>query len=426
MTVLNEREYRKAKTKLDRLKQSLQSPTFWEAVRIGFSPDTIEAQRSALEARIKKISADIEAYDELRRELASGPGSLEVHDLGLLPIVARIGRGWSQRELAERLGIKEQQIQRYEAERYASIKLSSYKRVLAELGIEASGTLLPIESQSGRVLKSAGLEISSEALREVNERGWLSPPGESTSVERSLSDVRRYVTDKASKVSGPVLLRGSVRSKKNVDPGALQVWRARIIDLAEKFARSGPREFDFVDISWVRDLVRLSVLPDGPLQAAKLLEERGVIFVVERHLSRTYLDGAAFLFNDRPVIGLTIRFDRLDNFWFTLLHELGHVFLHHSAGLEEGFFDNMEEEATDQVEHEADNFALDALIPREMWKTSPARFAKTIEPMRKFAQSIGVHEAIVVGRVRRERNYSLLSEFVGQGQVRNFFGTPEP
>jgi len=81
----------------------------------------------------------------------------------------------------------------------------------------------------------------------------------------------------------------------------------------------------------------------------------------------------------------------------------------------------MDADAETALEQQADDFAYDALIPKELWKTSPARFAKSVEPMRKFAQSIGVHEAIVVGRVRRERAYSAFSEFVGQGEVRRLF-----
>jgi HTH-type transcriptional regulator / antitoxin HigA len=216
----------------------------------------------------------------------------------------------------------------------------------------------------------------------------------------------------------PVLLRASVRGKSDTDVAALQLWHARASQLARQRASRPRRDFDFVDLSWTRDLVKLSPLSDGPRKAIEFLEDRGVCVVCERHLPRTYVDGAAFLVDDRPVIALSLRFDRLDNFWFTLLHELGHIFLHHANGLEEGFFDDIECDTTDQLEQEADRFASDALIPSELWKTSPARFAKTIDPMRKFARSIGIHEAIVVGRIRRERGYSMYSDFVGQGEVR--------
>ena len=55
-------------------------------------------------------------------------------------------------------------------------------------------------------------------------------------------------------------------------------------------------------------------------------DRHGIPLVIERHLPRTYLDGAALRLGDgRPVVALTLRYDRIDSFWFCLLHELAHV-----------------------------------------------------------------------------------------------------
>ena len=79
----------------------------------------------------------------------------------------------------------------------------------------------------------------------------------------------------------------------------------------------------------LRRLAQLSVMQNGPVQARELLARNGVGLEYASHLPRTHLDGAALRFPDsRPVIGLTLRYDRIDNFWFTLLHELAHVGLH--------------------------------------------------------------------------------------------------
>ena len=59
------------------------------------------------------------------------------------------------------------------------------------------------------------------------------------------------------------------------------------------------------------------------------MRENGIRFVVLRHLSWTYLDGAALRGPDRaPVVALSLRHDRLDHFWFSLTHELAHIMLH--------------------------------------------------------------------------------------------------
>ncbi len=95
-----------------------------------------------------------------------------------------------------------------------------------------------------------------------------------------------------------------------------------------------------LDDRWLPELVRLTKRQDGPQRAVILLAEKGIVLIVERHLSGSYLDGAAMLADgDTPVVGLTLRYDRLDNFWFVLMHELGHVFLHLFDGFALRLFD---------------------------------------------------------------------------------------
>jgi HTH-type transcriptional regulator/antitoxin HigA len=152
----------------------------------------------------------------------------------------------------------------------------------------------------------------------------------------------------------------------------------------------------------------------------RLARDKGIIIVIESQLKGLKLDGAAFLSGGTPIVGLTLRNDRIDNFWHTLLHELAHVYLHYLAGLAAGFFDEeLEVEKTDDLEIEADQFASSALIPSETWRLSPARISRSAGPIEGFANQLGIHPAIVFGRVRKERNnYSIFSDRVGSGLVR--------
>ena len=86
----------------------------------------------------------------------------------------------------------------------------------------------------------------------------------------------------------------------------------------------------------------MSVMEDGPVRARDCLGQHGVGLEYVKHLPRTHLDGAALRLPDsNPVIGLTLRYDRIDNFWYTLLHELAHVGLHlGSCSDETGFVDD--------------------------------------------------------------------------------------
>jgi HTH-type transcriptional regulator/antitoxin HigA len=135
------------------------------------------------------------------------------------------------------------------------------------------------------------------------------------------------------------------------------------------------------------------------------------------------LDGAALLSKEgRPVIGLAIRHDRIDNFWFTLAHELVHVEKHLTSA-DEAFVDDLDSEpGADAREREADRIASEAIIPRAIWKRSDAYRRRTPDAVQELALQLRLHPAIIAGRIRHDtRNFYILSQMVGTGQVRKLF-----
>jgi HTH-type transcriptional regulator/antitoxin HigA len=172
-----------------------------------------------------------------------------------------------------------------------------------------------------------------------------------------------------------------------------------------------------------RELVHLSYLDDSPLLAQEFLNRSGIHFVTEDHLPRTHLDGAAFWAStDRPVVALTLRYDRLDNFWFTLCHELAHVSLHLEKDRSGAFVDDLKAEGSDDMEMKADAFAADVLVPAGKWNASGLQSNWSTKAVISFAERLRIHPAIVAGRIRRERdNYRILSNLVGRGAVRRVF-----
>ena len=90
-------------------------------------------------------------------------------------------------------------------------------------------------------------------------------------------------------------------------------------------------------------------------------------------LPGTFLDGAAMVTSaNAPVVGLTLRYDRADNFWFTLLHELSHICLHYEVliGGDTAFVDDMEIVSDNVREQEADTLAQDFSNSLFHWNTS--------------------------------------------------------
>lgn len=133
----------------------------------------------------------------------------------------------------------------------------------------------------------------------------------------------------------------------------------------------------------------------------QILADSGVALVLCPHLRGTFAHGAIFwLVRDKAVVMMTLRYKWADIFWFTLFHELGHILLHNRQIVilegEDG------DQASNQLEAEADRFAADTLIPLSKYK----EFIKTRrfypQDIERFASSIGISSGIVVGRLQKD------------------------
>lgn len=232
-------------------------------------------------------------------------------------------------------------------------------------------------------------------------------------------------------VSGVALFRKNDHARANAkaDPYALKAWCWKVLADASETRPSVPYKTETVTLDFLRQLARLSWSEEGPRLAKELLAKHGIPLVVVPHLPKTYLDGAALKLADgTPVIGLTLRYDRIDNFWICLLHELAHVGRHMENDGDTAFVDDLTLRDVvggreDPKELQADEWAEEALVPRKIWETSAVRQQPTPMSVINLANALQIHPAIVAGKVRHEhRNYRLLSQFVGTGEVRRQFG----
>ena len=215
------------------------------------------------------------------------------------------------------------------------------------------------------------------------------------------------------------------RTNAKMDPYALKAWCWEV--LARANAKRPPVEYNSgtVDLRFLQRVARLSWSAEGPRLAVEFLGRHGIAVVCLEHLPRTHLDGAALQLADgTPVIGLTLRYDRLDNFWFCLLHELAHIGRHMDGARHEAFIDDLslrdvEGVRRDPKEDAADEWAENGLIPEQVWQTSRAKDNPSPLAVMELAQRLEIHPAVVAGRVRHQtRNFRLLSHFVGTGEVR--------
>jgi len=213
---------------------------------------------------------------------------------------------------------------------------------------------------------------------------------------------------------------------KIADTNALLAWQAHVL---QTLAETKLPLFDVnsLDNDFFQELLGFSAYPNGPLLVKDLLAAHGICFVIEQHLPRTYLDGATFMTpSENPVIALTLRHDRIDNFWFTLAHELSHVKLHlHDTS--QAFFDDTNSDPKDcesDQEKEANTLAKDFLIPQRVIETmgTESAFFWTTEQVLSVARTIKRAPAILAGRIRWESgDYSRFSDLLGSKEIKHLF-----
>ncbi len=215
------------------------------------------------------------------------------------------------------------------------------------------------------------------------------------------------------------------RTNKSMDDYALLAWQARVLTKAAAQPPAEPYCPGAVDGDFLRAVARLSWSERGPSLVSEFLSRHGIAFVTEPHLPKTYLDGAAMTDAEgRPVVALTLRHDRIDNFWFTLLHELAHVALH-LDGEAKAYFDDLDGSAAgDDLESEADSLAAEALIPQKVWRAAAARQSHLKADVLALARELDIHPAIIAGRIRHETGdfRKLARSFANNGVIRPQLG----
>ena len=416
--IYSDKQYSVSSAELAKLRQALSAAEARKSDQLWLKKAEIDSVKS----QIADIEAELAEYDLLKSGQVSFSKSYALEELPHVLVQARIATGMSQTDLAEKLDMKPQQIQRYEATNYMGASLARLIEVSRALGVKASGTFEGADQTDGSVFVWNHVDDivwRQFPYKEMIKRNWFTVPLGGNPLEK----VKEYFLNAAGPQFATAYHRKKMRSGNVPNEYALLAWQARILERARDLTeRVELTEFE-LDDRWLSKLVSLTKRKDGAKQASQLLAKKGIVLVIERHLPGSYLDGAAMLGDaERPIIGLTLRHDRLDNFWFVLLHELGHVFQHLFDGRRFDFFDEEGRSETDSIELEADKFALNTLIPEELWDRCLSRFALSEEAVRIDADNLGIDPGIIAGRIRKERDdYTILNNLVGQKQVRQQF-----
>jgi HTH-type transcriptional regulator / antitoxin HigA len=272
-------------------------------------------------------------------------------------------------------------------------------------------------------------------VRELMKRKWIEPSKNLDVVEHRLCRFFRIKN-----VDERPVFAHAAKAVQYDERTALQwAWLFRAKELAE-----GTHSSPYSERKLRESLAKLRTLlvaPEEIRQVSRILAEVGVRFVVVEFLPGAKIDGAAFWLNDTPVIALSIRFDRLDNFWFVLRHEIEHVLNRDGDGLV-----TIDVELTEQLQRKnalppeeikANTAAAEFLIPKSELDSFITRVRPIYSEQRilLFAKRIGVHPGLVVGQLqfRDEVPYThfhkhlmKIREIVTQTSVTDGWGTVPP
>ena len=221
-------------------------------------------------------------------------------------------------------------------------------------------------------------------------------------------------------IPAAVFRRGvSSRINPKTDTYALTAWCIRVLALARNNSLNGIHGKGTVSLKFMREIAKLSYFDNGPLLAKEYLEKNGIHLIFVSHLPKTYLDGAAMRRTDgRPVIGMTLRYDRLDNFWFCLLHELAHV-ARHLTSSDAIIIDDLDLRGH-EAEAEALAVGLDARIEAVTQKAADAGLVSVFyevdgtDPTAPWTTGAGTFQDVLIGLVGGE---NIAADIAGWGQM---------
>ena len=320
-------------------------------------------------------------------------------------------RGWTQSDLAEVLGRPIQVVNEIIRGKKAIIPATAVELSRAFdtspefwLNLEAAYRLDLLHHEGGNndeIARRAKV-YSLAPIKELAKRGWMSKTSDLDIIE---AEVLRLLEIKSVEDRATLALAARKSDPYGEYSPAQIAWacRARQVARLQKVKAFDRRRFN----ARVPKLPRLSIEDDGIEQAPKVLADLGVRLVVVDHLPQTYIDGAAFWLGPKaPVVALSLRYDRIDYFWFTLMHELAHIKRNgkHMGHLDDNLVGPSAEAREDKPkeEQEADDQACQWLLPQNEVDTfvSETRPYFSKAAIAGFADSMGVHPGIVVGRLQ--------------------------
>ncbi len=238
-------------------------------------------------------------------------------------------RGWNRRDLASILDVPDTAIGLIISGK-RGITPRMAKALGAAFGV-SEDLFINLQSSFDKAMaEEPSPEVAQKAkyfgaypIREMVRRGWLIDSG-ANELEKQL--VRFFgvnAPDEIPFISLPHAARKSSYEDRNISPLQLG-WLYRVKQIASSVA--SPQYSKEMLLNALPKLKDMLIEPEETRHVPRILSECGIRLVFVESLPSAKIDGACFWLDDSsPVIGMSLRYDRIDNFWFVLRHEIEHV-----------------------------------------------------------------------------------------------------
>jgi HTH-type transcriptional regulator/antitoxin HigA len=353
-------------------------------------------------------------------------------------------RGWLQRDLAFILGCPDQAV---------NMILSGKRGISPEMAkalgdafdvpaeffanLQQAYDLAQARSPDPSVAARRQMQ-SAYPIREMIKRGWIEM-SDTAMMETQL--VRFFEVEDSEHI--PYMAHAAKKSSyedRDVTPAQL-AWLFRVRQIAKSI--SVPRYSERALVAAVSDLQTVLLAPDEVRHVPKILMECGIRFVLVEKLPTANIDGVCFWLDDSsPVIGMTTRRDKIDNFWFVLRHEIEHVIQKHGRAEEmidvdlEGEGASTTSDTLSPEERVANAAAAEFCVPTQkfnsfMRRKHPFYYEKDVVA---FARLMHRHPGLVVGQMQRRldrydylvRYLVKVRQFVLPGSIADGWGQVVP
>jgi HTH-type transcriptional regulator/antitoxin HigA len=318
-------------------------------------------------------------------------------------------RGWTQYDLADVLNRPQSRINELMQGKVAlSPEMAS--ALSAALGnsaeewmlADAKFRLAQVDHEIEEVQKRSDL-YQFAPVKEMQKRCWIDATDSPSSLENALLKFFQIAT-----INDEPAIHGALRKTAPSMPmtPSQRAWAFRVRHVASAIPKASVGKYDDSKMdACLKEIRKLASYSAGVAKAPALLMRYGIRFVAVEGLSGAKVDGfATWLDEDSPVIGMSLRFDRIDNFWFTLGHEISHI-KHRDIVPVDGDVADLEEiplAVKSPIERRADQESASTFISTEDLQS----FARRVGPffssdkINQFANLVKMHPCVIIGQLK--------------------------